>query len=719
MRITNLIAGMLLCAAPVAAADRTLFFDDFQDGEADGWSAGGNGEVAINDYSGSITLRLTGQAYAVTTVAVDGATRVTAGAAFAANDLEGDDRCLAQLSLDGGKSWITLVRVVDGQDDNLTMHGSAASQPLKDGQQSVMLLARIAGNSDDDTCYLDNAFVRGDVAAASTDRRILTARFLNGDRELAAPVAMSEFAPAEDSRPPGANWSGRLRLETDDEPGFEVLYDEHGRSSRAGVGRLPAFDFGFVQRGSDMVPLEQAVVRREHPYWEIVLRPGKAWVQPGDGRWTRAAVPFALQERAANCTHNGVMTWLFDSDGAVSRVAYQVSSETCAYFRFDLWGVAVADRVDAEAGDAGIAAVERMDRHRAARLPVRTLDALAAAYPATDPYSFAYSDGVNPRDLTVLGFVADGIHYRGGCETRAGDYPYCDELALPSYSTAKSIFAGLGLMRAERLEPGVGRRRIASVIPECDASRWQSATVEDALDMATGLYGRPGPSADEDSRAHLEFIFSGDHDDKLAAACSLFERRSAPGTTFAYHTSDTYLVGVALERLVGEIAGKAANDFYDDVLVPLWRALEFSPLLDVTKRTYDAAAQPFAGYGLTVEADDWIRIADWIANDAARIGGEPMLDTAMLDTALQRIADDRGLPAGSDTLRYQHGFWAFNARDVLGCSEDLWIPFMSGFGGITVAMMPNGIIYYYASDGYVHRWRSGIRAAHAVEAMCK
>jgi hypothetical protein len=73
--------------------------------------------------------------------------------------------------------------------------------------------------------------------------------------------------------------------------------------------------------------LQRGVQRRDHPYWEVVLQPGKVWDEVGDGDWSRASVSFSLQERAANCTHNGVLTWLYNDSG-VSRVAYQVSSET-------------------------------------------------------------------------------------------------------------------------------------------------------------------------------------------------------------------------------------------------------------------------------------------------------------------------------------------------------------------------------------------------------
>ena len=160
-------------------------------------------------------------------------------------------------------------------------------------------------------------------------------------------------------------------------------------------------------------------------------------------------------------------------------------------------------------------------------------------------------------------------------------------------------------------------------------------------------------------------------------------------------------------------------DLYGSILVdPLWRPLQLSPLLDVPKRTYDEAAMAFTGYGLTYEPDDIVRLALWLAKDDAKIDGEEMLDSNLLNAALQRTPGDRGLEAGSSELRYNNGFWAFDAAPMIDCSYPLWIPFMSGYGGITVALFPNGIVYYYFSDAYVFKWASAVLVADSISTLC-
>ena len=546
----------------------------------------------------------------------------------------------------------------------------------------------------------------------------LSAGFLLGADPMTATVPMAAFAPPSPATPSEQVFSGTLRLiDVERAGGFRAIHDPWDRSGEIGepLRHLPGFEFEFVQRGSDVIPLVTGVQRSSHPYWEIMLLPGKAWQAADDHGWTRISLPFALQERAANCTHNGVMSWLF-RDNAVSRVAYQVVSETCGYFKADLWGVVDADYTPRDLADKAAPMIARVDAHRANRLPVRSLEQLAENYAAIDALTLGVADGIPAEDISVLGLVVDGIHYRGDCPTRQGPHPFCSSLPLPSYSTAKSIFASIATMRLERLYPGVSGKLIASLVDECDEPRWRNVTIENALDMATGNFESTDHEVDENSPAHEAFVFADRHAEKIEFACSHFPRKAAPGTTFVYHTSDTYLVGVALQRFLEQRDG---GDIYDSVLLePIWHVLGLSPQLDVTKRTYDDEAKPFTGYGLTYETDDIIRIANWLAYGGAIVDGKPALDTKMLEASLQRLPGVTGLRAGSDDVYYNNGFWAYDAGPSLGCGESVWVPFMSGVSGITVAMFPNEVIYYYFSDSYVFRWQTGREAAHAIRPLC-
>jgi hypothetical protein len=556
---------------------------------------------------------------------------------------------------------------------------------------------------------------------ASPPRSELTAAFLHGTADLAEPVATEAFAPAP-SAAPVHHFEGTLELAA--EPGtahLRGLVDRFGYLQDAAlqIDRLPPFHFEFVQDGSHLVPARRGPQLSTHPYWEFILEPGSVWDEPGDGGWSRAALPFALQERNANCTHNGLLSFLFRADGSTSRVAFQVGSETCRYLQFDLWGTAAAHY-----SPAPVAGADRLiadhHRERAARLPVKPLSALAIDHPGTDSGEF---DWFPPEEISAVGFAIDGVHYRGGCATRHGPYPYCDVLDLPSYSLAKSIFAALAYLALEREAPGIGQVTVPALVPECGDGRWEGVTLQHLLDMSTGNYTSLEADADEFASYETEFMAGDTHAAKIGTACTLFPRQAPPGTAFAYHTADTYIAGTLMNAWLARqaaAAGTAARDVHADVLVAaLLRPLGLSPLSYGSKRTYDATAQPFTGWGLTLHADDIVRLGLFLLQGGGAVAGHQVLDPAGLAAALQRNPADRGLAAGSDALRYKNGFWGYRTDLGGACAEPLWIPFMSGYGGISVALLPNQSLFYVFSDHGRFEWLRAAVAAHRIRKLCE
>src|SRR3546814_19480637 len=106
-----------------------------------------------------------------------------------------------------------------------------------------------------------------------------------------------------------------------------------------------------------------------------------------------------------------------------------------------------------------------------------------------------WSSDVCSSDLvSLVGFVIDGVHYSGGCTTRRGAYPSCESLVVPSYSTAKSAFAGLAMMRLEATHPGTFDPVIGAHVPACAAPRnWGDGTCGNPRAMATRNHPPAGP----------------------------------------------------------------------------------------------------------------------------------------------------------------------------------------------------------------------------------
>ncbi len=545
------------------------------------------------------------------------------------------------------------------------------------------------------------------------------AAILAGEAPYDEPADLAEHAMPAGAAPAPDLFRGRLRFTVAPADARSTLVTDRWQiATPDGAWAVPpAFDFGFVQVDGRLVPVERGIVAGDGDWWDWIVGPGRTW-RDGDTGWSRASVPFALIERNANCIHNGVLSFRFRGEAEVSRVAYQISHETCWYFQFDAWGTAAAQRVPDPGIDAqAVAAAFRVETAR--RLPVRPVESLAQDFPGLVPGRFGAAEDIAPGDMTVYGVLLDGVHYAGGCATRAGQYPYCDEMLLPSYSLAKSVLAGFALMRAEQLHPGVRQALLVDHVPECRAAGgWDGVTFEHLLDMATGRYDSAANDADEDATNTERFFLSTTHAEKLAIACTRFPRKEPPGRRFVYHTTDTYLLGAALAAWWRQQRGPDA-DFYRDLLVePVYRRLGLSPEIAVPRRTLDDAAQPFTGWGLVLRRDDLVKLGGFLSRAEGRLGQEALLDARMVRAALQRDPGDPGYRTQEPGFRYNNGVWAWDIAGYAGCKEPAYIPYMSGFGGITVAMPPNGAVYYYVSDGGTFRWARAVVETNRLGSVC-
>ena len=160
-------------------------------------------------------------------------------------------------------------------------------------------------------------------------------------------------------------------------------------------------------------------------------------------------------------------------------------------------------------------------------------------------------------------------------------------------------------------------------------------------------------------------------------------------------------------------------DFFGDLLVePVYRRLDLSPEIATSRRTTDETAQPFTGWGLVLRRDDRAKLGGFLPIGEGKLGSESLLDAAMTRAALQRDPGDTGLRARDGDSRYNNGVYAWDAARNLGCRKPAWIPFMAGYGGIVVAMLPNGLVYYYVSDGGEFRWARAVAEAHRLRPVC-
>jgi len=535
----------------------------------------------------------------------------------------------------------------------------------------------------------------------------------------AATVPNSAFALPAEAAAPTASFEGTLTLNgVATAGGYSKVKDTARYGGVEARKHLPPFSVQLVQNGSHLVPVARGVQITGSPVWNLAVGTGRAWSENGDGGRSRAALPFALIERNANCVHNGLLTFLFDAS-SVSQVRYQVTSETCQYFQFDLWG-----QVGASYTPGGIADADGIRSAYAAevadRLPTKPISSLATDHPGTGVNPSVFGSGITPSALSTFGFVYEGVNYVGDCPTRQGPYPFCGQLLLPSYSTAKSAFGGMSLMRlAQKYGPSVANETISSLVPQASGAAWNGVTIGNALDMATGNYNSALFERDESGTVMLNFFDAEAYADKMSIALS-FPRKATPGTTWNYHTSDTFLATRAMDGLLKSHAGSGAELFSmlrDEVLKPAG----VGPDSLTTVRTDNSpSGAPFGGYGLFWTQDDIAKVAKLLTADQGSVGGQQLLHPGLLAASMQRDPSDRGLTtSGTTPFKYNNGYWAldFNSSTDPVYTSPFSVPFMSGFGGITVALMPNGSSYYVFSDNDEFAWAAAVKESNKLTPM--
>jgi hypothetical protein len=701
--------ALALAAWAPAGSAATLYVQDFQRGTSTDWRASGPGAARLTASHGRAWLTLSGRVETQTQVSTAAWRSVLIKSRLAALHLAPADGCYAEVSADGGRHWLVMQAVRRGQDSGVSGGTGAFADPRLDGQPRLLIRFRAELSRPEGQCFCGEVSVEAQTPAP-TRAGPLDAAALSG-ASLSGLSAISAFTPSRAALPPAGRLEGRLTLRPAPTPdGFAML---EGARFAVNDSRLawPSLTLDLAQDGERLIPAKRGPFATDNAEWEWLAGPGRLWREPGDRGATRAVLPVALEERNANCVHNGRLLILFGAGGEVTRAAVQIDGESCAYLKFDAWSLVPATFVPGRV--SGAEAIIARDRaERAARAPLGTLADLAAAYPALNVAALSRAAG----PAAVWGLDDGKAHYGAPCPTRVGEDPYCAERALPSYSTAKTLVGTVGLLRLAALNPDLPSETIARHVPACArAGGWDDVRLIDALDMATGHFVLPGPQADEASPATLAFFDSTTLNAKLTFACGQ-PRRAAPGAMWVYHTADSFLLGAAMTDVIRK-AG-LGGDLYDDVVRPVWAAIGQSAYLDTTRRTLDAAAQPFTGWGLILSRDDVVRAARFL-DGGGLAGGTTLLEPRLLAEAMQRGGTPDGFPAlGAGEQRYEHGLWARDVGPLIGCAHAVWAPYLSGYGGISIVLFPNHVRFYAFNDANHFDWGEAAAEIDKIRPMC-
>eukprot|EP01084_Bolivina_argentea_P102692 183955_1 len=171
-------------------------------------------------------------------------------------------------------------------------------------------------------------------------RDTLTYAVLMGNTNSpSSPVDYSAMAIPNDAAEPDFDFSGTLSFSLSSQIGFEVVEDWYNYGNNAARRYIPPITADIVSDGSHIIPVIRYNTRTSHQYWEYILSAGRIWKETDDNNYMRAAIPFTITQKNAQCAHNGVFMFLFNSAGDISNIWHQITQETCLYFKANYWGL--------------------------------------------------------------------------------------------------------------------------------------------------------------------------------------------------------------------------------------------------------------------------------------------------------------------------------------------------------------------------------------------
>jgi hypothetical protein len=208
--------------------------------------------------------------------------------------------------------------------------------------------------------------------------------------------------------------------------------------------------------------------------------------------------------------------------------------------------------------------------------------------------------------------------------------------------------------------------------------------------------------------------------DKISFAL-LFPFQQRPELVWVYHSSDIFIATLAMSNYLVQ-QGNSQADIFNFVRDNVYIPLNLSAGALTTLRTgNNPIGVPFGGYGLFLTQDDIAKISLLLSVQNGDIHGSQVLEPELLAASLQRDANDRGLnTTGVPAFKYRNGFWAkeWIPAENRQYTCTFWTPFMSGYGGISVVMMPNQSIYYYFSDHDEYSWYDAVNESNKLSPMC-
>ena len=340
---------------------------------------------------------------------------------------------------------------------------------------------------------------------------------------------------------------------------------------------------------------------------------------------------------------------------------------------------------------------------------------------AGSPWLEAFDGDAAPDEVSASGLIVDGVLYLRGCETRWGPYPYCRHMRHGAFSVTKSLGAAVALLRlAQTYGEQVFALKIMDYVPvTASHDGWARVTFADALNMATGI-GDKAPRrvphvAFADNGTNLSaFLRAQTAKRKLALAFLAGQYPWGPGEVLRYNNLHTFVLAAAMDSFLKRQVGPHAH-LWDMIVAEVFQPIGIfhAPMLH-TWEADGGRGIPHLLHGLYPTIDDIAKLTTLLQHGGQHQGQQLLSATKLAETL--DTTDARGLPSGQENRfgegRYHLSFWSVPYRTATGCLFQ--IPYMLGYGGNLVVLLPNGVSAFRFADGFHLDLESLILAGEAV-----
>lgn len=276
---------------------------------------------------------------------------------------------------------------------------------------------------------------------------------------------------------------------------------------------------------------------------------------------------------------------------------------------------------------------------------------------------------VNGETRTVEQYLADGA-------TNAIAFMHDGELVYDGYQngftadTRHQLWSATKSVTTALVGIAVGEGRVESIhdpietyIPDAAGTAWEGTTVEDLLQMESGIYWVDVPVHQPEELVlmgmdfHTNGLYGMTRDEYLLR----LTRVSEAGEHHRYNSADTQMLAWLLENVY--------DDSYSTILSEkLWQpaGMESDALIMV-----DREGHAFASMGLFTTTKDALRFGELFRNGGRNLEGEQVVPEAWVE-ASSDYSEETGGPRGYQWAPWSHGYTAVGfGHQRIGVAPDL------------------------------------------------